>query len=144
MKEYLINTQYTIYLNCPKKDSQGEFCNKPRGTVQTDRWFSGQSDRRLDLVRGSQRCSKPSQLKTGHQAQVHSDQMVLVMARREAGPLHRRPKMLKRELENNSRSQGTQSENWQSDSKTTHNAGSRDSRAICSFRNNDKAGRLHW
>ncbi len=39
----------------------------------------------------------------GHQAPVHSDQMVLVMARQEAVPCERWPKMLKGELENNSR-----------------------------------------
>ncbi len=42
-------------------------------------------------------------LKGGCQAQVHSDQMVLVMIRWEAGPHERWSKMLKGELENNSR-----------------------------------------
>jgi hypothetical protein len=34
---------------------------------------------------------------------VHSDQIVLVMVRQEAGPHEKQPKTLKRELENNSR-----------------------------------------
>ncbi len=42
-------------------------------------------------------------LKGSYQAQVHSDQMVLVMVRWEAGPRGRWSKMLKGELENNSR-----------------------------------------
>jgi hypothetical protein len=90
-----------------KKDTQREFYSKPRGTVQIEstkiRWFSGQSDERLDLKRGSQRHSKLSQLKGGYQARVYSDQMVLVMARQEAGPCERWPKTLTEELENNSR-----------------------------------------
>ncbi len=57
--------------------------NKPRGPLSSEiiRWFSGQSDGKLDLTKGSQRYSKLSQLKGGHQARIHSDQMVLVMAR---------------------------------------------------------------
>jgi hypothetical protein len=43
----------------------------------------------------------------GHQARVHSDQLVLVMARRKAGPCERWPKALKGELENNSGNQRT-------------------------------------
>jgi hypothetical protein len=38
--------------------------------------------------------SKLSLLKEGHQAQVHSDQMVLVMAWHEDGPRKSRPKAL--------------------------------------------------
>ncbi len=57
--------------------------NKPRGPLSSEiiRWFSGQSDGKLDLTKGIQRYSKLSQLKGGHQARIHSDQMVLVMAR---------------------------------------------------------------
>jgi hypothetical protein len=48
----------------PKRDTLGGFYSKPRGTVQIKStqisWFSGQSDRRLDLVRGSQKSSKLS------------------------------------------------------------------------------------
>jgi hypothetical protein len=44
------------------KDSHGGFHSKPRGSVLIKstkiRWFSGQSDGRLDLVRGGQRHSK--------------------------------------------------------------------------------------
>ncbi len=50
-----------------------------------------------------ERHSELSYLKGGHQARVHLDQMVLMMARREAGPRDRPPKALKGELENNSR-----------------------------------------
>jgi hypothetical protein len=99
------NIQYagTVLKRLFKKD----FCNKPRGNVWIKstqiRWLSGQSDGRLDLVRGSQRLSKLSYLKGSHHAQIHSDQMVLVMARGEAGPRERWTKTLKGELENNSR-----------------------------------------
>ncbi len=64
-------------------------------------------DGRLDLMRGSQRHSNLNQLKVGHQAQVHSDQMVFVMARRKAGPHERWPQKLKGELENTPGSLGT-------------------------------------
>jgi hypothetical protein len=64
--------------------------------LRTVRW-------ELDLERGSQWHSKLSQLKSDHQAQVHSDQMILMMVRREAGPHERRPKAPKGELENISR-----------------------------------------
>ncbi len=67
------------------------------------RWFSEQSDGRLDLKRGGQTHTKQSQLNGGYQARVLSDQMVPVMARQEAGFYERWPKALNRELENNSR-----------------------------------------
>ncbi len=57
----------------------------------------GKSDGRLDLIRGGQRHSKLGSFKGGHQARVHSDQMVLMMAGWEAGPRERWPKMLKAE-----------------------------------------------
>jgi hypothetical protein len=54
------------------KGSQGKNCTRPRGTVQIKstqiRWFSGQSDRRLDLMRGGQIYSKLSYLKMGGQS----------------------------------------------------------------------------
>jgi hypothetical protein len=46
----------------------------------------------------------------------HSDQPVLVMARREAGPYERPPKTLKGELEKNSRKPRNLTENRHSDS----------------------------
>ncbi len=46
---------------------------------------------------------KQSYLKGDHQTRVHSDQMVLIMVKQEAGPCERWPKMLNRELQNNSR-----------------------------------------
>jgi hypothetical protein len=64
--------------------------------LRTVRW-------ELDLERGSQWHLKLSQLKRDHQAQVHPDQMVLVMVRQEAGSHDRRPKAPKGELENISR-----------------------------------------
>ncbi len=70
--------------------------------------FSGQSDSRLVIVRGSQRHSKISLLKGGHKAQVNSDQMVLVMARWEAGPHKQWPKVIRGELETPLGSQGTE------------------------------------
>jgi hypothetical protein len=73
-------------------------------------------DGMLDLLRGSQGHSNLNYLKRGHQAQVHSDQMVSVMARRKAEPHERRLKKLKGELDNIPGSLGTYSENWHSDS----------------------------
>jgi hypothetical protein len=67
------------------------------------RWFAEQSDRRQELRKGGQRHSKLSSLKVGNQARVHSDQMLLVITRQEAGPHESWPKGLKRELDNNSR-----------------------------------------
>ncbi len=61
---------------------------------------------RLDLNKGSQRLSKLSLLKGGHQARVHLDQKVLMIVRQEAGPRERWPKTFKAELENNSRKPG--------------------------------------
>jgi hypothetical protein len=56
------NAQCTIYVNHPKKAVKGENFHKPRRTARIEstqiRWFLGQSDRRLYLVRGGQRCSK--------------------------------------------------------------------------------------
>ncbi len=64
----------------------------------------------LGTVRREAGCCErePKALKTklargGHQVQVHSDQIILVMVRFEAGPFERWSKMLKGELENNSR-----------------------------------------
>jgi hypothetical protein len=67
-------------------------------------------------VRGSQRHSKLSWLKGGHQARVRLDQMVLVIARLKAAPHERWPKTLKGELKNNSRQPRDLVKNWQSDS----------------------------
>jgi hypothetical protein len=61
---YTINAQYTIYANCPKKTLKGGFAKSPGGTVRIEstqiRWFSGQADGRLDLMRGGQSHSKLS------------------------------------------------------------------------------------
>jgi hypothetical protein len=50
-----------IYKNCPKKTHEGN-CTKPWGKVWNEntqiRWFSGQSDGRLDIMRGGWRHSK--------------------------------------------------------------------------------------
>jgi hypothetical protein len=40
-----------------------------------------------------------TKLKGGHQAQVHSDQIGLVMAWQKTGPCERQPKALKEELD---------------------------------------------
>ncbi len=65
-------------------------------------------------------CSRAvfSQAKTkrNYQARVHSDQMVLEIFRCEAGPVAWWPKMLKWELENNSRQPRDLTEKRQSDS----------------------------
>jgi hypothetical protein len=87
-----------------KKDTQGGFYCKPRGTVQIEstqiRWFLEQLYRRLDLMRGSQRHSKLSSVGA---IMLESTLMVLVMVMREAGPHERQPTMLKGELGNNFR-----------------------------------------
>jgi hypothetical protein len=66
-----------------KRHSRGIFAASQGGTVQIK--------------------STEIRLFSGHQARVHSDQRVLVMARREAGPCERWPKTLKGKLKNNSR-----------------------------------------
>jgi hypothetical protein len=60
--------------------------------LRSDGSHDGQAEM-LDRVSGGQR----------HQAWVHPDQMVLVVVRREAGPIAQWPKALKLELENDSR-----------------------------------------
>jgi hypothetical protein len=83
---------------------------QPKKTVLIEstqiRWFSEQSGRSLDLETGSHRCSKLSLLRGNHQARVHSDQMVLVMIRWEAGPGERWPTTLKGQLESDFRNPG--------------------------------------
>ncbi len=79
----------------------------------------GQSDRRLDLVRGSQRLSKKTKLAQGAIMLESTEitwHMVLRMAGREAGPCERWPTTLKGELENNSRKPRDLTKNWHSDS----------------------------
>jgi hypothetical protein len=56
------------------------------------KWFLEQASGSLDLKKSGQKHSKLSLLKGDHQARVHSDQMVLVMVKREAEPHERRPK----------------------------------------------------
>jgi hypothetical protein len=62
------------------------------GTV---RWEAGLREKRPKAL-------KTKLAQVGHHDRVHSDQVVLVMARREAGPHQRWPKVLKGEMENNS------------------------------------------
>ncbi len=52
----------------------------------------------------------------GHQARVHLDQLVLMMARREAGPRERGQRLSKDSWKTTQGSQGTWSKNWHSDS----------------------------
>jgi hypothetical protein len=51
-----------MYMSHPEKIPKRGNCTKPRETVRMEptqiSWFSGQSDGRLDLVRGCQRPSK--------------------------------------------------------------------------------------
>ncbi len=60
-----IYNKFTIikYVNCPKKTLKGDFAVS-RGAVQIEftqiRWFSDQSDRRLDLMIGGKRHSRVS------------------------------------------------------------------------------------
>jgi hypothetical protein len=60
--------------------------------VKGDHLDSVQSDQNvLEMIRRGRLVlligGQESQLREGHQARVHSDQMVLVMARHEAGPV---------------------------------------------------------
>jgi hypothetical protein len=56
--------KYAIYVNHPEKKLKENLAGNQEGTVRIEatqiRWFSGQSDRRLDLMRGGQRHSKLS------------------------------------------------------------------------------------
>ncbi len=95
-------------MNCPTKTLRVGDIQQAKGDspdrVHSDQMVLGTVRWEADPVRGSQMHSKLSWLKGGsHQAQVCSDQMVLVMARREAGPHERWLKTLKGGLENNSR-----------------------------------------
>ncbi len=58
---------------------KGEKLHKPRWTVRIEstkiRWFLGQSDGRLDLMRGSQSHSELSWLKGGHAIRLKSNQI---------------------------------------------------------------------
>jgi hypothetical protein len=58
----LINTQCTIYANCPKKVLERENCTRPWWAVRIEsaqiRWFSGQSAGKLDIVRSKKRHNK--------------------------------------------------------------------------------------
>jgi hypothetical protein len=69
------------------------------------RWFSWWPGVRLDRLPGS--CSRAvfsqAKAKGNYQARVNSDQVILMIVRQKAGPVARWPKMLKWELENNSR-----------------------------------------
>jgi hypothetical protein len=94
-----------IYINRLKKTLKSEFYCKPMGTVLTLRLDSSRNSqmggwRLREATKGSQ---DGAYSKMGHQAPVHSDLMVLVLARRKAVPRERWPKRLKGELENNSR-----------------------------------------
>jgi hypothetical protein len=58
----------------------------PKGPLRSDGSQDSQGGR-LDCISGSQSHSKTKlSLRGGHQARVHSDHMVLMMARWEAGP----------------------------------------------------------
>jgi hypothetical protein len=75
--------QYTIIRACPTNEAQEELkgtnCLKSKQRLpglSPIRWFSESQGGRLDHMSGS-----PRQLNGGHQARVHSDQMVLMIAR---------------------------------------------------------------
>jgi hypothetical protein len=54
-----IQKMHNVHVNHPKKGSKWGIYKKPRGTVWIKsiqiRWFSGQSDMRLKLLRGIQK-----------------------------------------------------------------------------------------
>jgi hypothetical protein len=64
MQEYTVNAQYTKYMNHPEKMLKEDFATSQRGTFRIEttqiRWFLGQSDESLDVVRGGQRHSNLS------------------------------------------------------------------------------------
>jgi hypothetical protein len=78
------NVHYKISRDHPTSEAQGELKGELHesqgGTIRIEstliRWFSDSQAGRPDCLSGGQR-----QLKRGHQARVHSVQMVLVMAR---------------------------------------------------------------
>ncbi len=80
-------------MNHPEKTLK-ENLQKAKGTVWIEstqiRWFSRQSDRRVDLVRGGQRRSKTKLAQGGPSSLSPQGQIIaLVIARREAGPCER-------------------------------------------------------
>jgi hypothetical protein len=92
-----MNSVQNVYLwrvqlyNDSQGELKGEFACKLRGTIWVEsiqiRWFLRKSD-----VKAEPREQWPKATKGGHQAQVHSDQMVLMMVRQEAGPHEQWPK----------------------------------------------------
>jgi hypothetical protein len=82
------------------------------------RWFAWWPGRRLDQLPSGHSMAVFSQAKAkgDYQARVHSNQMVLTIVWREAGPVARWPKTLKWELENNSRQPKDLTEKRQSNS----------------------------
>jgi hypothetical protein len=63
------NAQCTIYVNHPKKTLKWKNFHKAKEDCPIEstqiRWFLGQSDGRLYLVRGGQWCSKTKRVKGG-------------------------------------------------------------------------------
>jgi hypothetical protein len=55
------NAQYTVYVNHPKKALKGDFAATEGGLSGLRPRLSGQSDGRLDLVRGGQRIGELEQ-----------------------------------------------------------------------------------
>jgi hypothetical protein len=85
LKQYAINAQYTIIRNYPTNEAQGELkvtnCTKFMGRLpglsplRSNVFLNSQAGR-LERVSSGRR-----QLEGSHQTRVHSDQMILVMAR---------------------------------------------------------------
>ncbi len=113
------NVMYNIHA-CPKKSLKGEFPKSQAGLSSSSplslNGFWDSQMRGWTFCEAAKGGSKLSYLKGGHQAWVHLDQMVLVMARREAGPCEKQPKTLNEELENNSRKPRDPVKNRHSDS----------------------------
>ncbi len=100
-------------MNCPKKTHKGDFA-KSKGDgpdqVHLHQMVLGTLRRETGHHERWPKELKSKLTQVGHQGRS-THQMVLMMARREAGSPERQPKTLKGELENNSRSHETQSEN---------------------------------
>jgi hypothetical protein len=96
-----------------KKLSKGGDCPN---SVLSDQMVLGTVRQGLDLVRCGQLHYKEASSRGGHQTISHSDQMVLVMARREARLRSSGQMCSRAELENNSRKPRDLTKNRHSDS----------------------------
>jgi hypothetical protein len=93
MQEYTVNAQYTKYMNHPEKTLKEDFATSQGGTFRIEStqikcsWDS--QTRAWTLWEATKGTQIWANSRGGCKARFHSDQMVLVMARQEAGPCER-------------------------------------------------------